>query len=265
MLEQQQVYKTVAGMDLTVDVFRTSAAEADRPRPAIAFFHGGGWVFGDPGKFHGACRRYAEKGLVTFSFQYRLSRREDGSYPRRDITPVESVKDARSAMRWLRQNAESLGIDPHRIVAGGQSAGGQLALSTALIDGINEDSDPPEVSPVPDALLLYSSSVNTVEAWVDWILGDRRDEIWSISPFHHLRSGMPPTIAFHGREDRTVAPYIHELFQQRMAELGNPYELVWYEGRGHGLGEGDGEYGDYFDEEILERTDAFLAEAGFLQ
>jgi len=42
------------------------------------------------------------KGFVTFSFQYRLSGNEDGSYPHPDITPVESTKDARSAIRWSR-------------------------------------------------------------------------------------------------------------------------------------------------------------------
>jgi len=42
------------------------------------------------------------KGFVTFSFQYRLSGNEDGSYSHPDITPVESTKDARSAIRWSR-------------------------------------------------------------------------------------------------------------------------------------------------------------------
>ena len=233
--------------------------------PAIAFFHGGGWVFGSPSEFHGACRRYAEKGFVACSFQYRLSRHEDGTYPRSGVTPVESVKDARSALRWLRRSAGELGIDPTKIAAGGQSAGGQLALSTALMDGINEETDPLDVSPAPNALLLYASNVNTVEAWVDWLLGERRGEIWSISPYHNLRPGMPPCIAFHGRDDGTVPLYVHEFFQRRTKELGNEHRLVLYEGRGHLLSPGNTCYAGYFDEEIMERTDEFLRELGFME
>jgi acetyl esterase len=58
---------------------------------------------------------------------------EDGSYPHPDISPVECVMDARSALRWMKENADSLHIDPKKIAAAGQSAGGQLALSTGLI------------------------------------------------------------------------------------------------------------------------------------
>lgn len=261
---EEKVYKEVDGKTLQADVFYTSVTRGNQSNPAIAFFHGGGWVFGSPDEFFGACERFARKGFVTLSFQYRLSIKEDGSYPDPEITPIESVKDARSAIRWLRENAAALKIDPGKIVVGGQSAGGQLALSTALMDGINEDSDNLAISPIPDALLLYSSSVNTMEAWVDWILGDRRDQIWAISPYHNLKKGMPPIIAFHGEDDCTVLIYIVRLFQEAMQKLSNPYELIIYPGRKHYLGEGNEKYSRYFDEEILERTDQFLIGLGLM-
>lgn len=260
---KSMVYKTVGGWDLRADVFEPEG-KASSARPAIAFFHGGGWVFGSPEQFHGACRRYAEKGLVTVSFQYRLSRGEDGTYPREDVTLVECVKDARSGMRWVRSSAAELNVDPDRIAAAGQSAGGQLALSTALIDGLNEETDDLNVSPAPNAILLYASNYNTVEAWADRIFGERRGEIRSVSPYHNLRGGMPPVLAFHGRDDATVHPYTVEFFQERMNELGNRFELHWYPGRKHHLGVGCEEYAEYFDEEILERTDAFLAGLDFM-
>ena len=81
------------------------------------------------------------KGFVTFSFSYRLSVNEDGTVPHPAITPVESVKDARSALRWLKLEAENWNIDPEKVVAAGQSAGGPLAVSTALLDRINESSE----------------------------------------------------------------------------------------------------------------------------
>lgn len=277
-MHESIVYKRVDGRELTVDVFAPPNADATaaRPdasgatpppadsaaRPAIAFFHGGGWVHGSPGRFHGACERYARRGYVTFSFAYRLSITADGTTPHPDITPVESVKDARSAMRWIRTNAASLGVDPDRIVAAGQSAGGQLALCTELADGIDEATDDPSVSPRPAALVLYASCVNTVIPWVDRHLGDRREEIWSISPYHLARSGMPPVIHFHGDADCVVLPYQVRHFAGRMAELGNAYEVVWYAGRGHHLAPELLTYATYFDEGVLERTDRFLAERG---
>jgi acetyl esterase/lipase len=189
---------------------------------------------------------------------------EDGKVPHPDITLVECVKDARSAMRWVRGHAGSFHIDPDKIVAAGQSAGGQLALSTAMFDDINEASDDLDISPVPNALLLYSSNVNTVEAWADWLMGDRRKEIWSVSPYHNLKPGLPPAIAFHGTEDCMVDFYIVRLFQEETLRLGNHYELITYEGMGHYFAEGDDTYATYFGEETLECTDKFLVNFGFM-
>ena len=261
---EKMIYKKVGHHELSVDVFYPNEEKDDQPFPAIAFFHGGGWVYGSPEEFYGACRRFARKGFKTFSFQYRLSMNDDGSYPNPEVSPLESVKDARSAIRWLRKNADELKIDPNKIIASGQSAGGQLALSTALMDNINDDTDNLKISPVPSALVLYSSCVNTLEAWIDYIMGDRRDQIWSISPYHNLKSNMPPTIAFHGEADCMVLFYTIQFFSSKMKELGNSFELITLPGRDHYLGENaDPKYSRYFDEGILERTDQFLSENGF--
>lgn len=265
LIQKQVIYKTVDGTDLKVDIFCMSGEGHLKSSPAIAFFHGGGWAYGSPSEFHEACVRYAMKGFLTFSFQYRLSKNEDGTVPHPAITPVECVKDARSAMRWIRENASEFKIDPDKIVACGQSAGGQMALSTAVLDEINEVSDNMEVSPVPNAIVLYSSNVNTLEAWVDRLLGNRRNEIWSISPHHNLKSGLPPIIEFHGEDDCMVPIWIVRFFKEKMDRLNNDFELIAFEGRKHYLGDGDDQYGRYYDEGILQRTDTFLIENGFLE
>ena len=261
---EQKVYKSIQGTDLKVNIFYTRENAGEGLHPAIAFFHGGGWSGGDPSEFHEACLRYAAHGLITFSFQYRLSVNVDGTIPHPGITPVECVKDARSAMRWIRENAGELHVDPKKVVACGQSAGGQLALSTALIGHVNEPSDNLTVSPVPDALILYSSNVNTLEAWADRLMGERREEIWSISPQHNLKPGLPPTIEFHGEEDGMVPIWAVRHFIDTAEKMGNTIEFIPFEGRRHYLGDGDGQYGRYYDEAVLERTDQFLREHGFM-
>ena len=93
------VYKNAGDRELCADMFYTQSSQQKSDNSAIVFFHGGGWVFGSPSEFYEACRRYAKRGFVTFSFQYRLSRNNDGSYPHPDITPIKSSKDARSTLR----------------------------------------------------------------------------------------------------------------------------------------------------------------------
>src|SRR5689334_24325219 len=48
---------------------------------ALVFIHGGGWAYGSPSEFFGACRRYAKAGVITFSIQYRLSKDAKGNVP----------------------------------------------------------------------------------------------------------------------------------------------------------------------------------------
>ena len=71
-------------------------------------------------------------GMVGMVADYRVSSRHK-------TTPFDCVKDAKSAVRWARRNAERLGIDPDRLAVGGGSAGGHLAAATATVDGLNEE------------------------------------------------------------------------------------------------------------------------------
>ncbi len=264
VIKEVKVYKTINGTSLKANMFYTAETMQKQNNPAIAFFHGGGWAYGSPSEFFTTCERYARKGFITFSFQYRLSVTEDGTVPNPDITLVECVKDARSAIRWIKGHASSFHIDPDKVIAAGQSAGGQLSIGTALFDDINEASDDQSTSTVPAALLLFSSNLNTMEAWADWLMGERRKEIWSVSPYHNLRSGMPPAIEFHGTEDCMVPIYILNLFKEKTLAMGNHFESVVFEGQGHYYGDENGIYGKYYHEPVLERTDEFLKKFGFI-
>ena len=257
VIHTREVYKIIDSLKLTIDVFHTNQSYAHGNNTAIVFFHGGGWAFGTPDEFFTTCERYAEMGIVTFSVEYRLSI-DNGVTPSKTISPIESVMDARSAMRWVRENAAKFHLDKNKIVVAGQSAGGQLALSTAMIDEYNEKTDDTAVSSSPNAILLFSACVNTVEGWCDYLLAERRSKIWSISPAHHIRKGLPPMIGFHGTDDEQVPKWTLQFFENAMKKDGNEFELHLFEGRKHYLGGENPKYSHYYDEDILNITDDFL-------
>ena len=257
VIHKQEVYKTVDTFNLKIDIFYTNQSLGRENKTAIVFFHGGGWAFGTPSEFFTTCERYARMGIVTYSVEYRLSI-DNGVTPHKMISPIESVMDAKSAMRWVRENAGRFHIGTNKIVAAGQSAGGHLALCTAMIDDYNEQSDNLSISCRPDAILLFSACVNAVEGWCDRLLADRRNKIWSISPAHNVKRGMPPMIEFHGEYDDQVPIWTVQFFESAMKREGNYFETHTYKGMRHYLGEGNPKYSRYFDDEILKIADDFL-------
>ena len=263
VIHVQEVYKTVDTFKLKSDIFYTNQSFQRENNTAIVFFHGGGWAFGTPDEFFTTCERYASMGIVTFSVDYRLSI-ENGVTPHKLISPIECVMDAKSAMRWVRENAGRFHVDKNKIVAAGQSAGGHLALCTAMIDDYNEKSDNLGISCRPDAVLLFSACVNAVEGWCDRLLADRRNKIWSISPAHNVKRGMPPMIEFHGEYDDQVPLWTVQFFESAMNKEGNYFEGHTYKGMRHYLGEGNPKYSRYFDDEILKVADDFLRKFSLL-
>ena len=103
---------------------RLYAAGHDGLRPALIYFHGGGFVFGNLDTHDAVCRALAkESGAVLISVDYRLS--PEHKFP-------AAVEDSYAATKWVAANAERLGIDVHRIAVGGDSAGGNLATVIAM-------------------------------------------------------------------------------------------------------------------------------------
>jgi len=164
-------------------------------------------------------------GMVGISVQYRL-------YKPGTATVFDCVKDARSSVRYVRAHANELGIDPAKIIVSGGSAGGHLAAATALFDGVNEESDDLSVSCRPDALILLFPVIDTsTEGYGNEKIGERWQEL---SPVHHVRPGLPPTLTFHGTGDVTT-PFIGaKIFHESMIAAGNRSELDINEGGKHG-------------------------------
>jgi len=246
-------YKTVDTVKLVINVYYPPDYNESQKLPAIVFFFGGGWRIGDPSHFDPQCRALAAEGMIALAADYRTESRHG-------TTPVESLKDAMSAMRWVRKNAGMLGVRPDMIAAGGGSAGGYLALATATISGINEDSDDLSVSPVPDALVLFNPVVKT---W-DGGYGDGRfgDLSKQASPFEHITPGLPPTLIQHGTADKVVKFSDVKALCEKMNQAGNACTLIPYKGVGHGFFNTNREGGKYYRLTLAE-AEKFLEQHGY--
>src|SRR5262249_13533381 len=121
-------------------------------RPAIVFFFGGGWTNGSPMQFEEHCKYLASRGIVAITADYRVASRHQ-------VKAVSCVADAKSAIRFVRKEADRLGVDPNKIVASGGSAGGHIAACSGVISGFNESSEDASVSSVPNALALFNPAV----------------------------------------------------------------------------------------------------------
>lgn len=153
-------------------------------QPALLYMHGGGWVLFSVDTHDRLLREYAARsGCVVVGLDY--SRAPEARFPR-PLDEVELCHD------WLRSNASRLGIDPERIAFGGDSAGGNLALCSAL--RLRDKG-----GAMPKALLMNYAALDT-----------------TIRPSHNLFDGKPYTL---GRDEMMVfwAEYLGK------GETNNPY------------------------------------------
>lgn len=219
-------YKRVDNIDLNAHIFLPENPAGTRKHSVLAFFHPGGWTMGEPAWGYDLCRRYASFGMVAISFQYRLS--SIGGY-----TPADAISDARSAIRWTRQQEKELNIDPDRIVAGGISAGAHLAACAAILQGHDDNGDDLTFNPAPNALVLQSACLNSVMIYEFSRLLQGRDDPENCSPAHHIKPGLPPMCLIHGTADEIIPYDSIKDFTDRMLEAGNRCELHPFEGTDH--------------------------------
>jgi acetyl esterase/lipase len=246
------VYKKVADRELELRLFLPEGWAATDKRPCLHLIHGGGWGGMDPSRMYPFAADFAKRhGMVGISVQYRL-------YQPGTATVFDCVKDARSSVRYVRSHAAELGIDPGKILVSGGSAGGHLAAATALFDGVNEETDDLKVSCRPDAMVLLFPVIDTSAAGYGQAkIGDRWQEL---SPVHHVRAGLPPTLTFHGTGD-TVTPFSGaKAFHEAMLAAGNESVLDVNEGGKHGYLM----FEEALYEDTLAKTAAFLTRLGFL-
>jgi acetyl esterase len=251
--QEEILYKKVDSTDLFLEVYYPEEIQVSKNYPAMVFFFGGGWVNGDKAQFLNHAKYFAQRGIVCFLVDYRT---KNGN----NTSPFESVKDTKSAIRFIRKNAADFNIDPDKIIAAGGSAGGHLAAATALIEEYNEDSDDLSVSAVPNALVLFNPVIDNGPGGYGYErIGDAYK---SFSPLHNIKSGAPPTLILLGTNDALVPVVTAQYYQQVMEKVGSRCELRLYEGAEHGFFNYSNF--EYYKMTVIE-TDLFLTSLGYLK
>jgi acetyl esterase/lipase len=228
--DQVITYKTVTTdkgkFPLSLHVFKPANAAASA-RACVVMFHGGGWNNGDPKSFFGAGKRWAGLGLVAISVEYRVRDKHGG-------TALDSVRDAKSAMRWVRSHAKELGIDPDRIAAQGASAGGHLAAACATLTAYDEEGEDATVSCLPNALILKSPVLDNGPDGYGQYKKEVRENWKDFSPFHNVRQGVPPMLVSVGDDEaKYLRVEVAKELKQNVEKLGGRCELIVLPGATH--------------------------------
>ncbi len=248
-------YKVINGDTLNL-IFRYPLNfKKSKEYPTIIFYFGGGWNGGTTEQFKPQAEYFASRGMITVLADYRVKSRHK-------TTPYESVADAKSAIRFLRQHAEELNINPNKIAASGGSAGGHLAAACGVCPGLDEAGEDLTVSSKANALVLFNP---VFDNGPDGFQNERMGERWrEISPAHNIKKGAPPTIVFLGTKDHLIPVSVAENYKTKMEEVGSRCDLYLYDGQGHGFFNQKKESHEYYNKTVHE-TDLFLISLKYLK
>ncbi|WP_198675269.1 alpha/beta hydrolase [Pleomorphovibrio marinus] len=250
--QEEILYKQIDTTELFMKVYPSAFIHKTDNHPALVFFFGGGWTNGTVKQFEPHAKYFSQRGITCFLVDYRVKNRQQ-------TTPFESLKDAKSAIRFIREHADEFKIDTSRIVAAGGSAGGHLAAATALIDDYNEDSDNLSTSTLPNALLLFNPVIDNGPGGYGYErIGDAYK---SFSPLHNIRKGAPPTILFLGTNDVLIPVETAAYYRVVMEKVESRCEVSLFEGQGHGFFN----YTNFeYYKKTLSESDEFLQTLGYL-
>jgi acetyl esterase len=122
-----KAYTTASAPDgVPVRVYTPTAA-ATGARPAIVYYHGGGWVIGSLDVYEPSAQALAERtGAIVFSVDYRLASETANKFP-------AAHEDAYAAYKYVRDNAANLNVNPAKIAVAGESAGGNMAAAVCIL------------------------------------------------------------------------------------------------------------------------------------
>lgn len=223
------------GGTLTCWSTRTSEkVSAHRTRPAVLILPGGAYRWTSPREAEPVALRFAARGWVPFVLEYSCA---PAAFP-------VALREAAMAMKYIRDNAERLEIDPHMVAALGFSAGGHLCGTLGTLW------DAPEVANIapahivrPDALALcYPVAVswgNTHAESFAHISGGDPELCKRLSLDSLVRPDMPPVFLWHTRDDQSVPCRNSIVLAQALDEAGISFTFHLYRHGQHGLSTAD--------------------------
>lgn len=230
MIYRDLCYKRIGEQNLLLDLYLPDPG-VPGPYPLFVYIHGGGWKEGDktlkPATWGRIFRALNGEGFAAASINYRLL---IGSEAANFTAPVVDCKDA---LRWLSRNSGRYGLDPGRFVVGGSSAGGHLALMSALTGNREFPGD----RNLADAEFRIRAAVSwygvtdltgfAAQAELpDWTEERLRQAFRKISPVAYLNPEAPPMLLIHGQSDRIVPEDQSRRFFEQGVRLGLPFQYL---------------------------------------
>ncbi len=246
VFEQGIEYANPDGQHLQLNLARPKVGKG--LAPAVLCIHGGGFRAGNRDRWNTLCQQLAERGYVAATASYRLAPKYQ--FP-------AAVNDVKAAVRWLRANSNKYGIDPTRIGAVGDSAGGYLAQFLGVTagvaqfegDGGNADQSSAVACVVnyygpSDFTKSYGKSVDAAEVLPLFLGGDvehaRRRHILA-SPLYWVTPQAAPTLLLHGTKDPYVAYEQAMWIHDRLRAADVDVQLLELKAAGHGFKGADAE------------------------
>lgn len=218
-------------------------------RPLVIFLHGGFWDTSMPTQFVPQCLHFASRGAIAVALETRVKAVHDSG-------PIEAIEDLDTALAWLTEHAENFGIDLEKVAISGASGGAFLALQRVMRKVKGED---PGIRPA--ALMLYSALLDGTKSEVADRFPDKKTAK-KLSPLKMVRKGLPPTILFHGKQDR-VAPYADAAkFVRMLKRKRNRAELVDFDKAEHSFFNFN--VSEFYYELTVKAADRFLVDLGIL-
>ena len=181
--------------------------------------------FFTPAQFQHQAHYFSMLGIVAICVDYRNG--ADAGF-----APDQAIKDAKSAVRWVRDHSEELGVDPDRIAMCGSSAGGYVAVSSIMFDHLDDDAGYTPTNAVPNSLIIFAAGMDGVDI-MERLFPDLRGSASEMSPLHRISQCLPPTLWMCGTSD--VIYEQNQTFVERMIEAGNRIDFIAYEGMEHGF------------------------------